>query len=202
MAISNCSSFDAKPLPLKLGEKLYLNKLALKQVKVAVGCDSSELRLNLDTMIFLLQGGKVHDARDLVNHSGNGNTSHYSGAVVHKSCPSPSQWFAKEQNSEEIFIELDKIPKHIDEVAVAASLCEGLGHLPNLNDTHVSLEFPDCTGNTKVLHFGVTGAAPTDNGMVLVRFCRQDNCWTIEAVGEGRTGGLTGLCKSYGLDVR
>lgn len=151
--------------------------------------------LDIDMSAFLLdQTGKCKGDSDIVFY---GNTSGRKGAVVHN---------GKQQRGalvgEGLKVELSTMPMDVETVAVTLSIYEAGQRQQDFSMIQsLSASVSDGIKGSEICRFDVNWNFTIETAIVLCELYKKNGEWRFNAVGAGYQGGLSALCKSFGLEV-
>lgn len=167
-------------MELRKGQKIQLQENLIKII-----FERQSGALDIDTAAFLLQNnGKVAGDEDFVFY---GNPRHNSGGVTHS-------------NDDSVEIDLTKIPEHVEKIAITATIYDADNRKQNFSKiSNAVLKLQDFyaaeIATFKPEQFTV------ETAIVLGEVYRYKGAWKFNAIGAGYKGGLSALCKSFGIEV-
>lgn len=162
-------------------------------LKKNIGTVSSELEL--DASLFLLDAaGKCRGDQDMVFY---GNANGYNGAVVHEGKKNVGNVI-----QEGLKIDLDKLPRDVEKVAVTLTIYEGGKRQQSFSMVeNISASIVGNNESAAVCRFDLSGEFTVETAIVVCELYRKNGEWRLNAVGAGYQGGLVALCQSFGIDV-
>jgi tellurium resistance protein TerD len=189
-------------ISLKKGGKISLDKASpgLKHILVGLGWDVNEtqgIEFDLDASAFLLNANcKVRKGSDFIFYN---NLKSPDGSVEHTG---DNRTGAGEGDDEVIFIDLDKIPSDIQSIVIACTIHEAdLRHQNFGMVSNAFIRVVNRTGDLEIARFDLTEDMSVETAMIFGELCRDNHDWQFKAVGQGYSGGLYGLAKSFGVRV-
>lgn len=190
-------------ITLKKGQKIDLTKgnPSLKNLKLGLGWDinsfDSGYDYDLDVSIFMVgKSGRVERDEDFIFYN---NLKHISGSIEHLG---DNRTGEGDGDDEEILVALDKIPNHIERIAVTVTIYEAQERRQNfgqVNNSYVRVLNSD--NEQEVLRYDLGEEFSIETAITVCEIYRHNGEWKFSAVGSGFEGGLESLCKNYGLDV-
>lgn len=185
------------------GQKVDLTKgnAGLKQIIVGLGWDANKFDdgdFDLDTAAFLLgSDGKVRNSGDFVYYN---NLKHSSGAVQHMG---DNLTGSGNGDDEQIIIDLTKIPADIEKIAFTVTIYMAEERLQNfgmVSNSYIRMVNKD--NDEEMIRYDLGEDYSTETAMVLGELYRHNGEWKFNAIGEECQGGLLGLCKKFGIEVK
>ena len=188
---------------LKKGQKVDLTKTnpGLTKVIVGLGWDTNRYDggsdFDLDTAAFLLTSdGKVKNQEDFVFY---GNLKHNSGSVEHLG---DNRTGEGEGDDEQIIVDLSKVPQDIQKITFTATIYEAEERRQNFGQVSNSyIRIMDNSGNNELIHYDLGEDFSIETAIVVGELYRNNGEWKFNAIGSGFEGGLSALCKNFGIDV-
>lgn len=166
-------------MDLRKGQKIPLN-----DTRLTAKFERNAGSIDIDTSAFLVgSNGKVSGDEDFVFYS---NSRHNSGSVIY--------------HDDAMEIDLTKIPRHVEKIALTATIYEAETRRQN---------FSQVSGAVLRL-FGDTGSEiatfklenfTVETAIVLGEIYRYKGAWKFNATGAGFSGGLAALCNNFGIEV-
>ncbi|MCY6484946.1 TerD family protein [Clostridium aestuarii] len=188
---------------LSKGQKINLSKEVpgLKEAIIGLGWDTNKYDggqdFDLDASAFLVgNDGRVSKDLNFVFYN---NLKDPSGAVTHTG---DNRTGEGEGDDEEIIIDFSKIPEDIGKIAITVTIydaenrSQSFGQVSNAFVRLVNKE----TGE-EVLRYDLSEDFSIETALVFCEIYRHNGEWKFSAVGSGFQGGLSALCKNYGLDA-
>ena len=190
------------PISLKKGQKVDLMKEGNGSTHylVGLGWDAnmySGADFDLDASVFCVDAnGKVTNDLDFVFYN---NLQHPSGGVIHMG---DNLTGGNNGDSEQIEIDLNKIPSNIDRVIFAVTIYEADTRNQNfgmIRNAYIRLF--DTENNQEVIRFDLTEEYSIETAMEIGALYRKNGGWKFDAIGAGYSGGLAALCRAHGVQV-
>lgn len=190
-------------ITLKKGQKIDLTKgnPSLKNLKLGLGWDTNSFDsgydYDLDVSVFMVgKSGRVERDEDFIFYN---NLKHISGSVEHLG---DNRTGEGDGDDEEILISLDKIPNHIERIAVTVTIYEATERRQNFGQVNNSyVRVLDSDNEQEVLRYDLGEEFSIETAITVCEIYRHNGEWKFSAVGAGFEGGLESLCKNYGLNV-
>ncbi|MBO3443375.1 TerD family protein [Clostridium sp. CCUG 7971] len=190
-------------ITLKKGQKIDLTKgnPGLKNLKLGLGWDTNSFDsgydYDLDVSVFMVgKSGRVERDEDFIFYN---NLKHISESVEHLG---DNRTGEGDGDDEEILVSLDKIPNHIEKIAVTVTIYEASERRQNfgqVNNSYVRVLNAD--NEQEVLRYDLGEEFSIETAITVCEIYRYSGEWKFSAVGAGFEGGLEALCKNYGLSV-
>ncbi len=167
-------------MELRKGQKISLNEKA-----VTLKFERNSGALDIDTSAFLLGvNGKAAGDEDFVCY---GNSSHNSASVIY-------------QDDGSLFVNLEKIPRSIEKIAITATIYDADKRRQNFSQVKNSVLRLKGANGYDVATFKLENFT-VETAIVLGEIYRHKGAWKFNATGAGFSGGLAALCKNFGIDV-
>ena len=190
------------PISLKKGQKVDLMKEGNGSTHylVGLGWDAnmySGADFDLDASVFCVDAnGRVTDDLDFVFYN---NLQHPSGGVIHMG---DNLTGGSNGDSEQIEIDLNKIPSNIDRVIFAVTIYEADTRNQNFGMVrNAYIRLFDTENNQEVIRFDLTEEYSIETAMEIGALYRKNGGWKFDAIGAGYSGGLAALCRTHGVQV-
>ncbi|MCP3774301.1 TerD family protein [Paenibacillus sp. MZ04-78.2] len=190
-------------ISLSKGERVDLTKgnPGLTKVVVGLGWDinkySTDADYDLDATAFMLhQDGKAKDISDFLFYN---NPKLYNGAIEHTG---DNRTGAGDGDDEQIVIDFQKVPDFVQRIGITVTIHEAEARKQNFGHvTNAFVRIVDAATGREILRYGLGEVFSLETAVVICELYRQGADWKFQAVGSGFTGGLSALCKNYGLDA-
>ncbi len=200
---NNCNNNATRNISKSLakGQKVELtkNNSALKRILIGLGWDikNSEETFDLDAAAFLLQSNnKVSCDEDFIFY---GNLKHNSGSVEHMG---DNLTGAGEGDDEQIKIFLEKVPVNIARIAFTVTIYDAEQRKQTFGQvSNAYIRIIDDLTQQELIRYNLGEDFFVETAVVVGEIYRYKGEWKFNAVGSGFKGGLTALCKNYGVDV-
>lgn len=190
------------PVSLQKGGNVSLSKEApgLQGVRVGLGWDTRVTDgsgFDLDASVFILDvGGKVRSDADLIFYN---NQNGAAGAVTHMGDNTTGDG---EGDDEVIAVKLVSLTADITKLAFAVTIHEAEGRRQNFGMvTNAFIRVVNDGDNIELARYDLSEDASTETAMVFGELYRHGDEWKFKAIGQGFTGGLGPLAKSFGVNV-
>jgi tellurium resistance protein TerD len=189
------------PVKLKKNEQTLMiaNERVIERVLIGLGWDAKEgcELCDLDTSVFLLnKSGQVREEGDFIYYH---HLEHKSGAVRH--CGDNRTGYG-DGDDEQIYIDLNKVPRDVESVVFVVTLYSDtkqfihFGYVKNAY-IHVLNE----SSKAEIIRYDLTEDFTLEKAIIVAQFYRVNQGWGFRALGQGVSGGLSDLCKAYGVVV-
>ncbi len=190
-------------ISLKKGEKVDLTKRnpGLSKLVVGLGWDLNRFDgmqdFDLDTSVFLLDANdRVTCDDDFVFY---GNLSHDSGSVTHQG---DNKTGVGEGDDEIIAVDLGGVPSNISKIVFAVTIHEAENRNQNFGQvSNAFIRVINADSNEELVRYDLGEDFSIETALVVGELYRRSSEWKFAAVGCGYSGGLEGLCSSYGVNV-
>jgi len=174
------------------------NNPSLNRIVVGMGWKSNT-GVDLDFSVFVLQAnGKVSSDQDLIFYS---NPSSSNGAI--RIVGQERQTYANQADNEQVNIQLGSIPKETERIPFTLTIYEGDARKQNfslVDDAYIRV-IDEASGN-ELFRYDLGKNFPVETAIVVGELYRYNRDWKFNAVGSGYSGGLSALCRSFGVDVQ
>ena len=186
---------------LKKGQKVDLTKShpGLQNVVVGLGWDVSNNSSNfdLDASAFLVgESGKVQNDMDFVFYN---NPSGGNGSIIYSG---DNRTGSGNQDDEQIRIDLSRVPQSIHRIAFTITIHDAQFKQQNFGqvaNAYVRI-FNEQT-NEELLHFNLGRDYTVETAIVAAELYRHNGEWKFNAIASGFQGGLSSLCRNFGVTV-
>ena len=190
------------PVSLAKGGNVSLSKEApgLAKVRVGLGWDmrvTDGQPFDLDASVFLLDaGGRVRGDADFVFYN---NRTDASGAVSHGG---DNLTGAGDGDDEFVEVSLDRLPAQVMRLSFAATIHEADARRQNFGMvSNAFIRVVNADGGVEIARYDLSEDASTETSMIFGDLYRHGAEWKFKAVGQGFTGGLGPLARSFGVNV-
>lgn len=190
-------------IQLNKGQRIDLTKdTNLEKVRIGLGWETQQYHgshdFDLDASAFLVnKSGRVQPDTNFVFYN---NPTSASGSVTHTGDQRTGG--SSSSIEEEILVDFSKMSHDTDKVAITVTIHDAENR--NQNFGQVSNAFVvlinDETGE-EILRFDLTENSATLTAVTFCELYKHGEDWKFNAVGAGFDGGLSDLCRHYGLDV-
>lgn len=194
------------------GERVSLSKKSANLSKITVGLgwkvrDTDGIDFDLDSSIFLCDAnGRITADSDFVYF---GNLSHPSGAVLHQgdnksgSVAQSTELGNPANDSEQIFIDLNLVPAHIQQLNFVVTIHQALKRNQNfgqVNDAYIRID-DSANGGTPLVMFDLTENASVNTSIITGQIYRKNGEWSFVGINDGFKAGLNDICNKFGLNT-
>lgn len=187
---------------LKKGDKVALSKdSVVNKISVCLGWDTAKYDddgdFDLDASAFVVtKVGLTRSDNDFVFYN---NTNHPSGAVIHSGDDLTG---SGDGDDEVIKVDLEKLPNYVNRVVFCVTIFEAERRMQNfgmVENSYIRI-MNDTTGN-EIMRYDLKEKFGNSTAIIAGEIYRDESKWKFHAVGEGRDGGLSELCKEFGVEV-
>lgn len=189
-------------ISLSKGGNVSLTKTepGLKKVFIGLGWDvrvTDGSDFDLDASLFMLkEDGKVRSDSDFIFFN---NLKSSDGSVEHMG---DNLTGAGEGDDEVIKVDLEKIPADITKLVVGVTIHEAETRRQNFGMVSSSfIRIVNQDNNNEITRYDLSEDASTETAMLFGEFYRHSGEWKFRALGQGFSGGLGPMAKSYGVSV-
>jgi tellurium resistance protein TerD len=187
---------------LSKGGNVSLSKTApnMKNVLVALGWDvraTDGQDYDLDASVFLLtETGKVRNDLDFIFYN---NLKSVDGSIEHTG---DNRTGEGEGDDETIKIQLDKIPAEIAKLVFVVTIHDAIVHKQSFGQVEGAyIRLVNDDTQVEVARYDLTEDASTETAMLFGELYRHNDEWKFRAIGQGYAGGLSSVCKQYGINA-
>jgi tellurium resistance protein TerD len=187
---------------LTKGGNVSLSKEApgLQSVRVGLGWDqrvTDGSAFDLDASVFLLnEAGRVRSDADFVYFN---NLVGANGAVEHHGDNLTGEG---EGDDEAITVHLERMPPDIAKIIFGVTIYEGTERRQNFGMVaNAFIRVLNSDGGVELARYDLSEDASTETAMIFGELYRHGAEWKFRAVGQGFSGGLGPLARSYGVNV-
>lgn len=159
-----------------------------------VGADA-----DLDASAFLLNSkGKVSVDADFVFY---GNKFSADGAV--EGAEDDRTGGASDgDDDEEIKIDLTKVSPGVSKIAITVTIHEAAARGLNFGMVeNAYMRVVNASTGTEIVRYDLSGDFSNHDAILFGEFLRNGSAWTFRAIGEGKSGGLSNMCKTFGVNA-
>ena len=191
-------------ISLSKGEAISLSKVVpgLKKAMIGLGWDPIDEGMvgedfDLDASCFLLDANeRAHGIQDFIFYS---NLSGGNGSVVHQG---DNLTGGGDGDDEQIMIDFEKVPENIAKIVVAITIYEYEKRRQNFGMVHNSfVRVVDTATDKEIIRFNLGEDFSAETAIIACEFYKYNGEWKMKARGQGYSGGLLALGKSYGLNL-
>ncbi len=187
---------------LTKGSNVSLSSEAPGLVEIDVGLgwdarvtDGSDF--DLDASAFLLQeSGKVRSDADFIFYN---NMSSAEGSVAHQG---DNQTGSGDGDDEVIFVRLPKVPSEVSKVAFSVTIHDAEARRQNFGQVrNAYIRILNKTDGKEITRYDLSEDYSVETAMVFGELYRHNGDWKFRAIGQGFSGGLGPLAKSFGVNI-
>ncbi|MGG3572987.1 TerD family protein [Bacillus gobiensis] len=190
-------------IQLSKGQRIDLTKSNpdLTRAIIGLGWDTNKYSggeaFDLDASAFLTgSDGRCTEDLDFVFYN---NLEHPSKSVIHSG---DNRTGEGDGDDEQLIVDFSKIPSTIDKIAITVTIHDAERRNQNfgqVSNAFVRLESADT--NEELLRFDLGEDFSIETAVVFCELYRHGQDWKFSAVGSGFSGGLSALCKNFGLEI-
>lgn len=190
---------------LSKGQRVNLDK-SLQMALIGLGWDTNKYSggcdFDLDASAFLLgENGKVISDEDFIFYN---NLVSRAGAVTHTG---DNRTGEGDGDDEVIILDFTKIPSNVAKIAITVTIhdaqarSQNFGQVSNAYVRVANMDNDKDFNGAELLRYDLVEEFSIETALVVCEVYRYGNSWKFNAVGSGYEGGLSALCKSFGVDV-
>ena len=189
-------------ISLSKGGNLSLSKAEPGLTKLLVGLGWDEratdgVDFDLDASAFLLSAaGKVRSDADFIFYN---QLRSPDGSVEHTG---DNRSGAGDGDDESVKIDLSLIPADVDKVVFTVTIHDAEARHQNFGQVNnASIRVVNQLSNAEIVRYDLAEDYSTETAMVFGELYRNGSEWKFRAVGQGYKGGLSAMCRQYGLNI-
>lgn len=189
-------------ISLSKGGNLSLSKAEPGLTKLLVGLGWDEratdgVDFDLDASAFLLSAaGKVRSDADFIFYN---QLRSPDGSVEHTG---DNRSGAGDGDDESVKIDLSLIPADVDKVVFTVTIHDAEARRQNFGQVNnASIRVVNQLSNAEIVRYDLAEDYSTETAMVFGELYRNGSEWKFRAVGQGYKGGLSAMCRQYGLNI-
>jgi tellurium resistance protein TerD len=188
-------------ITLQKGQKVDLTKgRSLTKLLVGLGWDTNRFDgpdFDLDGAAFLLgSNGKVAVDSDFVFYN---NLTHASEAVKHQGDNLTGEG---DGDDEQIVVDLNRVPAQIEKIAFTVTIHEADNRKQNFGMvSNAFIRIVDENNGQELLRYDLGEDFSVETALVVGELYRNNQEWKFNAIGSGFNGGLSALCKNFGINI-
>ncbi|MDR1872568.1 MAG: TerD family protein [Deltaproteobacteria bacterium] len=187
---------------LSKGGNVSLSKEApgLTAITIGLGWDARSTDgadFDLDASAFLLkEDGKVRTGGDFIFYN---NLKSADGSVEHTG---DNLTGAGEGDDETIKVNLASVPADLQKITVAVTIHEADQRRQNFGMvSNAFIRVVNQADNKEIARFDLSEDMSTETAMIFGEVYRHSGEWKFKAIGQGFSGGLGPLARSFGVEV-
>jgi tellurium resistance protein TerD len=190
-------------ISLQKGQKVDLTKgnAGLNNILIGLGWDTNKYDggadFDLDAAAFLLaDNGKVKNDADFVFYS---NLKHASGAVEHTGDNLTGEG---EGDDEAIKVDLSKIPADVSKVDFTVTIYDADNRHQNFGMvSNAFIRIVNESNGQELIRYDLGEDYSVETAVIAAEIYRNGTEWKFNAIGSGFAGGLSALCRNFGVSV-
>ena len=209
-------------ISLKKGGNVSLSGSAPNLTRILVGLgwearQTSGADFDLDACAFLLgSGGKVRNDEDFIFYNAEWRTedestafrdpagrrgmpTHETLCVVHTG---DNRTGAGDGDDESLKIFLNKVPEGVLRIAITVTIHDADDRKQNFGMVQDAfIRVVNLDNDVEIARFDLSEDFSSETAMIFGEVYRHGGEWKFKAVGQGYSGGLEAMCKSFGVNV-
>ncbi|NMM38715.1 MAG: TerD family protein [Glaciimonas sp.] len=189
-------------ISLQKGGNVNLSKEAPSLTKMVIGLGwdpraSDGTEFDLDGSAFLLKtDGKVRSDADFIFYN---NLKSTDGSVTHAGDNRSGEGAG---DDEKIMIDLTMVPAEVDKISIGVTIHEAESRKQNFGMVAKAyIRCLDANGDKEIARYDLSEDSSTETAMIFGEIYRAGAEWKFKAVGQGFTGGLGPLARSFGISA-
>ena len=189
-------------ISLNKGGNLSLSKTdpSLNQVLIGLGWDARATDgadFDLDASAFLLAGNdKVRAESDFIFYN---QTRSPEGSVEHTG---DNRTGEGDGDDEAVKINLAKVPAEVQKIAITVTIHDAESRGQNFGQVqNAFIRVVNDQTNVEIVRFDLNAEYSTETAMIFGELYRHNSEWKFRAVGQGYNGGLSAMCRQYGISI-
>ena len=189
-------------ISLNKGGNLSLSKTdpSLNQVLIGLGWDARATDgadFDLDASAFLLAANdKVRGETDFIFYN---QTRSPEGSVEHTG---DNRTGAGDGDDEAVKIDLAKVPTEVQKLAITVTIHDAENRGQNFGQVqNAFIRVVNDQTNVEIVRFDLNEDYSTETAMIFGELYRHNGEWKFRAVGQGYNGGLSAMCRQYGISI-
>ncbi|MFW2076524.1 TerD family protein [Acinetobacter sp. ULE_I010] len=189
-------------ISLNKGGNLSLSKTdpSLTHVLVGLGWDARStdgVDFDLDASAFLLgENDKVRGEHDFIFYN---QTRSPEGSVEHTG---DNRTGDGDGDDEAVKIDLSKVPADVSKVAITVTIHDAENRGQNFGQVqNAFIRVVNDQSHVEIVRFDLNEDYSTETAMIFGELYRHNGEWKFRAVGQGYNGGLSAMCRQYGISI-
>ena len=189
-------------ISLNKGGNLSLSKTdpSLTHVLVGLGWDARStdgVDFDLDASAFLLgENDKVRGEHDFIFYN---QTRSPEGSVEHTG---DNRTGDGDGDDEAVKIDLSKVPADVSKVAITVTIHDAENRGQNFGQVqNAFIRVVNDQSHVEIVRFDLNEDYSTEIAMIFGELYRHNGEWKFRAVGQGYNGGLSAMCRQYGISI-
>lgn len=172
----------------------------LRRIVIGLGWDTrvtAGADFDLDASLFMVgSGGRVRSDQDFIFYN---NLRSADGSVEHTG---DNLTGVGEGDDESIRVSLDTVPADVEKLAVTVTIHEADSRRQNFGQVdNAFIRVVNEDSGNEIVRYDLSEDASTETAMIFGEVYRHGGDWKFRAVGQGFTGGLGPLARSFGVSV-
>ena len=107
-----------------------------------------------------------------------------------------------EGDDEQIIIEFSKVPVNIEKIAITVTIHDASERHQNFGQvSNAFIRIVNENNNEEILRYDLAEDFSIETVLVIAELYKYNGEWKFNAVGSGFQGGLTTLCKNFGVNI-
>lgn len=187
---------------LSKGGNVSLSKSdpGLRRILIGLGWDTRETAgadFDLDASLFMVAGGgRVRSDQDFIFYN---NLRSVDGSVEHTG---DNLTGVGEGDDESIRVNLETVPADVEKLAVTVTIHDADARRQNFGQVaNAFIRVVNEDNGNEIVRYDLSEDASTETAMIFGEVYRHGGEWKFRAVGQGYTGGLGPLARSFGVNV-
>lgn len=188
---------------LSKGQKVDLTKgnPGLSKIVVGLGWDVNKYDggsdFDLDAAAFLLgDSGKVTSDADFVFYN---NKEHASGSVIHTGDNLTGEG---EGDDEQLKVDLSKVPEAVTKIDFTVTINDAEARHQNFGQvSNAYIRIVNESTGEELIRYDLGEDYSVETAVIVGELYRNSGEWKFNAIGSGFEGGLSALCKNFGVSV-
>jgi tellurium resistance protein TerD len=173
---------------------------SLNQVLIGLGWDARAtdgVDFDLDASAFLLAANdKVRAETDFIFYN---QTRSPEGSVEHTG---DNRTGAGDGDDEAVKIDLAKVPAEVQKIAITVTIHDAENRGQNFGQVqNAFIRVVNDQTNVEIVRFDLNEDYSTETAMIFGELYRHNGEWKFRAVGQGYNGGLSAMCRQYGISI-
>ena len=189
-------------ISLNKGGNLSLSKTdpSLTHVLVGLGWDARStdgVDFDLDASAFLLgENDKVRGEHDFIFYN---QTRSPEGSVEHTG---DNRTGDGDGDDEAVKIDLSKVPADVSKVAITVTIHDAENRGQNFGQVqNAFIRVVNDQSHVEIVRFDLNEDYSTETAMIFGELYGHNGEWKFRAVGQGYNGGLSAMCRQYGISI-
>lgn len=189
-------------ISLQKGGNLSLSKTEPNLTNILIGLGWDERvtagnEFDLDASAYLLKAdGKVRSDADFIFYN---QLRSQDGSVEHTGDNRSGQG---DGDDESIKVDLSKVPSEIERIVITVTIHDAAQRNQTFGQVaNAFIRVVNQANQNEIVRFDLGEDYSTETAMVFGEVYRHNGEWKFRAVGQGYQGGLSAMCKTYGVNI-